>query len=769
MLKNDILKSVTLLLLATTSTQAYAAEPVAPADDLQLEQVLVTAQKRSESLQTVPLSITSLSSKDLLQKGVTDFIDYGTSVPNLAFASTGDGIAASRTISIRGISGDNTTGFYIDETPVIDSIDPKIIGIDRIEVLRGPQGTLYGARSMGGTVRIITKQPDAGATFGDVHGGISNTRLGGWNYFGDAAVNLAVVPDKVAIRAVGLYQFDEGYFKRAFPNAGNPALTDVVDHLGSNETYGGSLSIAVKATENFTITPRILYQKTKLNGLPLADGFVQPDNNFAPLKDANYTHHQVIGDPESVSDRWTLYSLDMKYEASFGSFVSSSSYFDRYTHEIESEANFITWLARDTENGFGVTDFQPSRSPIEENKKFQRFVQEFRFTSSFEGPFQMTAGLYYAETKFSSIYPGAFMPGFADAVNDFYGETVVENDLIFRSTTTDKNKEPAVYGEVSYDLTDKLKVTAGARWYRVKTTEERAYREGLAAGALFDPAPESQSESGITPKFNIQYQATLESMVYATASKGFRPGGIVPGVPEGSAVGCDADLADIGLTQEQTRRFKSDSLWNYEAGAKTSWLDNRLSINAAAFLIKWKNIQQQVLLGCGFQFRANAGAAESKGFEVEVKARPARGLDLNLGVGYQDAKITEGGLTSPQLPGDRVFYTPKWTVSGSIGYTAPLTGDYNLVTNASYSYIGNSTSANNDPFNPRIRPSYTLVDARMGVTRGNYEVTLFGKNLTDEHANFADNRSIAAEAPGQPRVVTNQPRTFGIEFRARFE
>jgi iron complex outermembrane receptor protein len=760
MLTRGIFHSAMFALLASTASVAYAAAPAA--NDVGLEEVLVTAQKRAESLQTVPLSITSLSAKELTQKGVVNFIDYGTSIPNLAFAATGDGVAASRTISIRGISGDNTTGFYIDETPVIDSIDPKIIGIDRIEVLRGPQGTLYGARSMGGTVRIITKQPDAGANFGEVHGGVSNTRLGGWNYFGDAAANLVVVPDKVAIRAVGLYQFDQGYFKRAYPNAINPALTDVVNHQANNKTYGGSLSMQIKASEKLTITPRILYQKTTYNGLPLADGVLQPDNHFAPLNDQSFTYQQVSNTPEGGEDRWALYSLDLKYDAGFGTFVSASSYFDRKSHEVESEANFITWLAQ---NALGAPDFVAGNSPIVEDKTFKRFVQEFRFTSSFSGPFQMTAGLYYAETKTSVIYPPAIVNGLEAATG------IPGADLIFHSIVENKSKEPAVYGEFNYNLTDKLKATVGARWYQVKSTSERALQEGFAAGESLDPAPESMTERGVTPKASLQYQATADQMIYGTVSKGFRPGGIVPPVPLSPDLGCDVQLAALGVTPDQVRHFKSDSLWNYEVGGKTSWFDNRLTLNGAVFLIKWDNIQQQILLPCGFQFRANAAKAESKGFEMELKARPVQALELTAGVGYQNAKITgvSANQTSPQLPGDRVFYTPRWTLSGSFTYTVPLGNEYEIVTNGTYSYVGDSTSANNDPFNPRVRPSYSLVDGRIGLHWRGYEATLFGKNLTDEHANFADNRSIAAETPGQPRVVTNQPRTFGIEFRAHFD
>jgi hypothetical protein len=181
-----------------------------------LEEIIVTAQKRSESIQEVPLSITALSSDVLEQRSVQSFADYGNRIPNLAFANTGDGIGTSRTISIRGISGDGVTGFYLDETPLPDSIDPRIVDIDRIEVLRGPQGTLYGARSMGGTVRLLTKQPDTSATSGRVHLGISDTaNASDENYFADGAINVPL-GESVAVRGVGFYEKDAGFFKRKF-------------------------------------------------------------------------------------------------------------------------------------------------------------------------------------------------------------------------------------------------------------------------------------------------------------------------------------------------------------------------------------------------------------------------------------------------------------------------------------------------------------------------------------------------------------------------
>ncbi|MBS0397852.1 MAG: TonB-dependent receptor, partial [Proteobacteria bacterium] len=234
------------------------------------------------------------------------------------------------------------------------------------------------------------------------------------------------------------------------------------------------------------------------------------------------------------------------------------------------------------------------------------------------------------------------------------------------------------------------------------------------------------------------------------------------------SVGCTADLANLGLTSAQTRHFESDHLWNYELGAKTAWLDDRLTVDGAGYVIRWSNIQQLVSLPCGFGFTANAGSAQSKGFELEVHARPLPYLDLAGGVGYSHAVITGAGSTSPQQPGDRVNQVPDWTGNASVTYTRMLGAGVKSTMNVSYAYVGESLSANNSPTSPRVRPSYQLVDARFAFSRDGYELALFAKNLANEHANLADNRSIAAELPGRPRIVTNQPRTIGLELRARF-
>src|SRR5262249_43885827 len=256
-----------------------------------LEEVVVTAQKRAESEQSVPMSMTTFGSVALEQKAINNFFDYATKVPNLAFAPTGDGVGTARTVSIRGISGDNVTGFYIDDTPLRDSLDPRVLDIDHIEVLRGPQGTLYGARSMGGTVRIITKEPDFTQFSGSVHGGVASTqRTNRPDYTFDGVVNIPLIQDRLSLRLSGFYDDQAGYFRRSFCNDPNAAGVDcfplsatgrtTVRNVGEMDTYGGSASLAIKVNDSLTVTPRLMMQRANYNGFPLADFETVPDNGI---------------------------------------------------------------------------------------------------------------------------------------------------------------------------------------------------------------------------------------------------------------------------------------------------------------------------------------------------------------------------------------------------------------------------------------------------------------------------------------------------------
>jgi outer membrane receptor protein involved in Fe transport len=762
-----------------------------------LEEVIVTAQKRSESEQTVPMSITTFSATALQQKAINEFFDYATKVPNLAFAPTGDGVGTARTISIRGITGiadSFTTGFYVDDVPLPDSLDPRVLDIDHIEVLRGPQGTLYGARSMGGTVRLITQTPDLTHFSATVHGGVSDTdRTDRPNYTADAVVNIPLVQDQIALRLSGFYDYEAGYFKRSWCT--DPATAGVtcfplsttgrttVSNVAAIDTYGGSASLTIKAGDAVTITPRIMMQRADYNGFPLGDFNATPQNGIgfpvppgpltlpSPLATTDFTQARFFDVPEGGSDWWDLYSLTVHWKTGAGEFVSSTAYFDRKVDETEDETEFV-W-------GDLVTGAAPpSPGPIEEIKDYQSFVQEIRFASTLSGPLQFVVGGFYSDfhgrVPFASLYPPATVPGIDSLFNGGQpGNSLGVPNLIFQQDYHTDTEEPAVFGELYYNITPALKATAGLRWYQVKATSH-GYEAGYATGS-FDTVigPEATiKQSGTNPKFELDYQFAPDQMVYGLASKGFRPGGVVPIVPPGTpgtSNDCAGQLAALNpnLKIEDTRSYESDSLWNYELGTKNTLLDHRVILNAAAFDIRWKNIQQAILLPCGFQFISNAGAAESKGGELDLRARATDRLEVSLGVGYQDAKITESG-NSLQVVGSPVFQVPDWTGNGALTYTLPLTNKWNSVSVIDYSYVGSSYSANNGPTEPRKRPAYRLLNARFGFGNGATEFALVGKNLTNEVTNLADNRSIAAEVTGRPRLFLNQPRTIGLEVTQRF-
>lgn len=725
-----------MTLAAATMVVVAAARGESAQPSSALDEVVVTATRRSESIQTVGLSITAFDQAQLESKGVVSFVDYATAVPNLAFgAFASDGALGSRGIALRGVQGRGTTGMYIDDTPVIDSLDPRVIDIDRIEVLRGPQGTLYGARSMGGTVRLITNQPDLKQFFGNVHAGISSTQWDSPNYILDGAVNLPLSDDRLALRLSAFEQYDEGIFDKGFgPRSAPP--TSIRKNVDNANTYGGQVALRFEPIEGLSLTPRVMYQHTKLDGFPYADGNA-----------GNFLQRQVFDIAEGGTDKWTLSSLTINYQTNFGTFTSSSSYFDREIFEQEDASDAL-------QLDFGFPTLL--KAPTTRDTALKRFAQELRFASAFAGPFQLVSGLFWSDSKVPRDYEwGAVGLGAAIGVPSDNALTFIDE----RKTT-----ELAGYGEASYKVLPKLKATLGLRYFE-NTATFMQHVDGIFFGGPSTTIVPKTTEHGVTPKYLLEYQATDQALLYASAAKGFRIGGNNIALPSI----CDADLAAINLTRADVGTFKSDSVWNYEVGVKSTLADRRMTVNAAAFRIDWDKIQQSVSLPtCGYGFTGNAGKARSQGFELEINARPLEELTLGANVGYTDAKITQAAPNSPQAVGSRVYQVPDWNGSFNAEYVRPIFSDKSGFVRGDYSYTGGSLSANNDQITPRLRPAYRLLDLRFGIRKGGYEVALFAKNLTNEHANLSDVVQIGQEYPGRPRIVVNRPRTIGIDVRAKF-
>ena len=514
--------------------------------------------------------MTTFSEKELEQKSITNFFDYGTKVPNLAFAMTGDGMGTSRTISIRGISGDNTTGFYIDDTPLPDSIDPRVLDIDHIEVLRGPQGTLYGARSMGGTVRIITKTPELSQFSADVHGGVSDT----WNtdrpnYTGDAVVNIPLIADRVALRVSGFYDDQAGYFKRSYckdinttaynlnatPTCtplsvySNPSAVNVVNNVGENKTHGGALSLTIKPADSLTITPRFMMQRSEYNGFPMSDVLTDPANGYGypipspaippslpTLHAGNFLQARMFNIAEGGYDTWNLSSLGVHWSTGIGDVISSTAYFSRKVYETEDVSD---WVYAGPLGGY-----QALPDSVSELKDYQRFVEELRFVSQLSGPVQFVAGLVLLRSAWADplrrLLSGEYGRRIRQhpherlqylspqrAVGHLFLPQPAQSGRDLRNNYNTSVKEPAVFGEVSYEFAPAWKATAGLRWSQVKTTAG-GYQEGVVTesvqnyyagiGQLVD-APVTTKESSTTPKVQLDYHVNPDVMVYTMPAR----------------------------------------------------------------------------------------------------------------------------------------------------------------------------------------------------------------------------------------------------------
>jgi iron complex outermembrane receptor protein len=702
-----------------------------------LEEVIVTATKRAENLQDVPISLTVLDQSTLQRRGVNEFFDYGSSVPNLSFGFTGDGVFTAQTLQIRGIAGADTTGFYIDDLPIPESMNPRVIDIDRIEVLRGPQGSLYGARSMGGTVRLITRQAELGKTYGRLHGQVGTVTEGHEDYAADASFNLQL-GDKAALRATAYYLDRTGVLDRRVDNPFDP--TDTVffeDDIDSESSYGGQLSLTLAPTDWLTLQPRVMYQQTELDFLPFADN--EPDN---------FTINRFARLEEPQSDEWLVGSLTATANLGLGTLTSATTYFDRDTVENEDFTEFMTFIV---DVLTGVPDFVSPAIFHDENHR-ETFVEELRFVSDFKGPLQAVLGVFYSQTEDTGFTPPALSPG----LSQFLG-----TDNVFNRDTEAKTREAALFGELSYDITDRLTLTGGGRWFDNEFDFRRTDGGVFGTGALL---LNTQSETGFNPKVALEYALTDGFNLYGQAAKGFRIGGVNASLPEL----CDAELAELGVTSKPDI-FDSDEIWNYEIGAKMQWGSVRL--NAAAFYIEWQDLQQTVNLpSCGYSFVANTGKARSQGVELELYASPVRGLELSLGFGYTDAEITDPGTAASVRAGDPLEQVPEWNVVASAQYGWAVGTGMDAYTRLDYRSVDESISiVNADRADPRIRPTYNILDARLGITRGAWDTSLFVQNATDERANLSDNRSLAAELPGRPRIVTNHPRTIGIDVRMNFE
>lgn len=704
-----------------------------------LDEVIVTATKRPERAADVPLSIHAISHREIERSRAQSFRDYLSAVPGVAFADVG---LADAKINIRGISTDvfsevrPLTGVYLDETPIADPgthfivqspANPKLVDVSHVEILRGPQGTLYGAGAMGGAIRIVTNPPDPSQDTAEVGGSFLDTSHGGAGLEADGMLNVGFSPD-TALRLVSyVHQFD-GFID----NVGTGR-----DNVNDDAIKGWRL--AGRYTPGAAdVTATVSRQTRESHGL-----------NISNVSLPRYQQSTRID--ESHEDEWTLYNMVARYDFERAQLTSSTSYLERGWQVTSDTSGYLAFFGVDT----GTVDGTHTQ-------ELGEFVQELRIASRSRGAFEWLAGVFYSTRD--QIWEHRFpAPGF-DAATGGIAAAANAPDHLGVGRADFEHEQVAAFGELTYRPASRWQMTLGGRGYRIRETSD-VDALGLLAGG-FTRATRDSDETGFSPKLSVSYQPGEQTLLYATASQGFRPGG--PNFTPVPQPLCGSDLAAIGLSSAPDV-YRADSLWNYEIGLKGQWREGRVKLSSALYHIDWSDVQLLVFLSCGTAFIHNAGAARSRGGELEFSGRPLEKLELSLGMGYVDAELTSYVRELNVQPGARMPGTPRFNWHGSLTYTFHKAAEAEAFVRVAFHHVDESYGTFVPSGLPRLRaPAYDVVNLRAGLDRSSWSVAIFADNLFDEYGvvNTVDDFGLH---PSDDWYNLLRPRTVGVTFRRRFE
>jgi len=781
-----------LLASSMLSHPALAQEAASALGD---DDIVVTAQKRAENLQDVPLAITAIGTEKLDQLQVTHFDDYARYVPSLSYQTAGPGAA---NVYFRGVASGEvanhsaslpSVGTYLDEQPITTiqgALDIHIYDIARVEALAGPQGTLYGASSEAGTIRIITNKPEIGKFYGGADLEVNTVAHGGEGYVGEAFLN-APINDQMAVRLVGWYKKDAGYIDNVpgsltFPTSGITINNDpyVEKDYNDVETYGGRAALKVDLDENWTVTPQVMAQKQVSHG------------SFAEESGLDEFQVQQFN-PERFNDRW--YQASLTIEGKIGSFdiTYAGAYLNRKIDGISDYADYAYFY--DALFGSGAYLYDNDGNLVSPNQYFvsrDRFTKqshELRISSPSDKPVRFIGGVFYQIQK-HNIQQDYIIDDIADAI------TVpgTASD-IWLTKQIRKDRDYAVFGEIAADVTDKLTVTLGARVFKYDNTLVGffGYSDGFSSrtgvAACFGPAVVSGSpctnldkgtkDTDFTHRINLTYKFSDDVLVYGTMSRGFRPGGV--------------------NRRGTLPPYQPDFIDNYELGLKSTFFDKKLRFNMAVYQLDWTDIQLSFLGANGLTEIRNAGDARIRGIEADIGIRPMEGLSINAGGSYNDAKITkdfclianlsfdcsvpgpageDNALLAPS--GTRLPITAKFKGNVVTRYDFPVGGDFNGHIQATAVYEGRRTTDLRTDIRQLVGslPAYTTVDLSAGIKNDNWSLEVFARNLFDKRGAVGRTVQCGETVCGDPDGETaiggkfytyrTQPRTIGLKIGTRF-
>jgi outer membrane receptor protein involved in Fe transport len=780
-----------------------AAFPVfadSPADTGELGEIVVTAQRRSERLQDVPMSIQAFSQQSLDQQGVRSVDDLTRVSPGVTFlrngmSSSGNYNDEDSDISIRGIdsnAGSSTTGIYVDDTPIqtrhlnFGTVNPypALFDLDRVEILKGPQGTLFGAGSEGGTVRFITPEPSLTSYSGYARAEYGKIDDGGNSYSAGAAVGGPIIEGVLGFRVSASFQEDGGWVNRvdyarppstvdpvtfATIYSGNPVITGTTERNANwRDTQTFRAALKWQPIDGLSIDPSIYVQTLHINDTGAYWlNISNPSNNV-------YNNGNAQRDPST--DPWYLGSIKVSWNQPWATIVSNTSYFSRQQHSV---SDYSQWF----DTAFFYNQYPPvgqvNSSYFTDHQN--NFNEEIRASSvDSNARLQWTAGLFYTHTNEDSteyVVSDAACAGNTCPISAPGFPAGAETYLQPRFSMLDK--QAAIFGEVSWKFTDVLKFTAGLRYSDLQYYGAVQEVEQGLFGTLNVNTPSSGSSRPLTPRFVLNYQPAVDNLIYASAAKGFRPGGINTTLPStcfnGTGVSPTAAAAP----------FSSDSLWQYEIGTKNSLFDHHLTVNAAIYYIKWKNIQQFIYLACGLGLDYNLGEVTGKGGDLEVQWRPLDSLTLGITASYTDSSFNDNVVlgTSDRVvtSGDHLQASP-WNVdlTGEYVWAANdvkpyLRLDYQYATpqKSLIPYTDPANNPNADATLPGL-PEIRVLNLRAGVRLNGVDISLFANNALNYHTPIFVSRDFNAPAYGLPNLDTNYfgrgyaPRTVGVTGTYRF-
>jgi len=716
----------------TALASAGALVPFAQGEEAGvIEEVVVTATKRgAQSLQDVPFAVQAISGDVLAQRAATDFNDFFRLVPGLSVFDQGPG---DKRYIIRGVNsvGAGTVSLYLDEVIITGENaqdgggrqpDIKLFDMDRIEVLKGPQGTTFGSSSLSGTIRYITRKPKLDTFETRLSASLRTVQGGevGWN--AEGAINIPLVEDKAAIRVAGYYLDQGGYIDNIFAN-----------NVNNDQTFAGRISARFTPSDNLTVTLMAMYQNLETDGPAYFNRLDYQGNTISVdrLFQADVTRN-------GFDDETQIYSGVVEYHQALGTITATASYFKRDT-VFNRDASLAL------EAFLGLPLLGAGRSIITQPKERELQTYELRYASDFEGPFQVLIGVFYqAEDRFfESIILSSDANG-----------NVAPNPVSFLNRNVDTSiDELAFFGEVSFDITDRLTITGGVRYYDFSIDEIAAVVVDFGGGPGDGFGPKlSKGEDGVIFKGNLAYRINDDINTYFQVSQGFRPGG----TNDQTA----AAIANVVIPAG----FNSDSLVNYEIGLKSRWLDGRMVFNVAAYLIDWSDIQLPRQATDGqvvFEFRGNGGGATIKGLEAELTAYPADGLELGVSANFSDAQLSEDNpIPSSGMKGDQIPYVPDVTLSATVQYEWAIgSNGLGARVGGDVSYIGRR--------NTELRPDnalfvklkdYALLNLRAGIDGDNWSASVVVRNVTNNDTVVDIFRIVPGLTPDG--FIINRPRSI---------